>query len=337
MTNTIQEQRRNGRKRKMREQRLKKQRRYMKLFLLLQVIFICLALVLAANILSRLKRIERVVDIDAPMAEASQMEVIEAARQTDGKEELGNIPEYARACEVGRIERPIKRERAESLDKLKELEEEDERIASIIEKNSLYPEKLLEALANNPEMTNFVADYPNPKTTHEVSLTEEEKQMEYPLFLQWDPRWGYQNYGDDSNITLAGCGPTSLAMALYYLTRDESLTPGQIAGYAMENNYYMFGTGTLWSLMEDVPVHYGVQSQVLEMKEELMKQALDDGKILICSMRPGDFTIGGHFIVIYGYDDGFLINDPNCVERSRQVWSYEQLEYQMKQVWALSK
>ncbi len=38
--------------------------------------------------------------------------------------------------------------------------------------------------------------------------------------------------------------------------------------------------------------------------------------------------------MLYGYDeDGFLINDPNCVARSRVSWSYEQLRRQMKHLW----
>ena len=45
-----------------------------------------------------------------------------------------------------------------------------------------------------------------------------------PLFLQWDPRWGYTEYGEDSFLGLSGCGPTCLSMVLYYLTGDKSLT-----------------------------------------------------------------------------------------------------------------
>ena len=39
-----------------------------------------------------------------------------------------------------------------------------------------------------------------------------------------------------------------------------------------------------------------------------MKQALDDGKVIVCSMGPGDFTTEGHFILIRGYDgNGFYV------------------------------
>lgn len=127
-------------------------------------------------------------------------------------------------------------------------------------------------------------------------------------------------------------------MVLYYLTGDESLTPDVIGDYSMNNGYYLPGTGTLWALMEDVAPIYGVGVRQPEASEWQMKSALDQGAVLICSMKPGDFTAGGHFIVIYGYDqDGFLVNDPNCVARSRQSWSYEQISRQMKHLWVFEK
>ena len=54
-------------------------------------------------------------------------------------------------------------------------------------------------------------------------------------------------------------------------------------------------------------------------------------------MSAGDFTASGHFIVIYGYDEeGYLINDPNCVARSREHWSWDRLEKQIKNIWIYS-
>ena len=47
-----------------------------------------------------------------------------------------------------------------------------------------------------------------------------------------------------------------------------------------------------------------------------------------------DFTAGGHFIVVYGYDSGgFYINDSNCVARSREKWEFRRLEWQIKHMW----
>lgn len=245
---------------------------------------------------------------------------------------------YVERVGLDRVDRPIERSTYEVLERLETLSAESDMIKTVYQNWEAYPEKLLEALANNPEMADFAAGYLKEDRSVSGGLTDWERQQEYPLFLQWDPRWGYVEYGDGSNIGLAGCGPTCLSMVLYYLTDNEKLTPDVIGRYGMENGYYMSGTGTAWALMEDVPELYGLEVRQVKVRRYNMEEALDNGDILICSMGKGDFTAAGHFVVIYGYDrEGFLINDPNCVARSRQHWSYEQLEKQIKNIWVYSK
>lgn len=235
------------------------------------------------------------------------------------------------------VDSPVERTGQQVLERLSALAEESEIIEEIYRNRDRYPDKLLEALANNPEMAGFVAGYLDGDKSASGGLTESEQEKDFPLFLQWDPRWGYAEYGDDSNIGIAGCGPACISMALYYLTRNENLTPDVIADYSMTNGYYVSGVGTAWALLEDVPALYGIEVSQLRIREENMKQALEEGGILICSMSAGDFTASGHFIVIYGYDSqGFLVNDPNCVARSRTHWEWERLERQMKNLWAYS-
>lgn len=246
--------------------------------------------------------------------------------------------DYVSLCGLPEVDKPVNRSERQVLQRLEELAEENKVIEEICKNTSLYPENMLEALANNPEMADFVKNYPSSDGKVGGGLTSAEKEQDYPLFLQWDPRWGYVEYGDESNIGLSGCGPTCLAMTLFYLLRDESITPDKIAAYSMENDYYMKGTGTTWALLEDVAALYGVQVSQPKSSEANIKDALDRGGIVICSMGPGDFTAGGHFIVIYGYDEeGFYINDSNCVARSREKWPFERIRKQIKNVWVYSK
>ena len=236
------------------------------------------------------------------------------------------------------VDSPRQRTEKEVLDRLRELGEDSELIADILQNRSDYPKKLLEALANNPEMADFVSGWHGPEETAEGGLTESEKEQDFPLFLQWDPRWGYVEYGDDSCIGLAGCGPACLSMALYYLTGDESLTPDRVGDYSMENGCYISGVGTAWVLMEVMPLEYGIGVRQPAISLEEMEKALNGGDVIILSMGPGDFTAAGHFIVVYGYDeDGFMVNDPNCVARSRRRWSFSEIEGQIKHMWVLSK
>lgn len=233
------------------------------------------------------------------------------------------------------VDSPVERTGQQVLERLSALAKESEVIEEIYRNRDSYPDKLLEALANNPEMAGFVAGYLDGDKSGSDGLTDSEKEKDFPLFLQWDPRWGYVEYGDNSNIGISGCGPTCVSMALYYLTKNEHLTPDVIADYSMANGYYVSGVGTAWALLEDVPAIYGIEVNQLKIREQNVKAVLDEGGVLICSMSQGDFTASGHFIVIYGYDsEGYLVNDPNCVARSRMHWSWDRLEGQIKNIWA---
>lgn len=243
---------------------------------------------------------------------------------------------YASLWGMEEVEAPKVRSKEEVLRRLKSLGADNSTIMEIYENRLSYPDKLLEALANNPEMAGFVSGYMGIETMARAGLTKEEKEAKYPLFLQWDPRWGYVKYGNENCIALAGCGPTCLAMAMFYLTGREDFTPDAMAAYSMKKGHYVAGAGTAWSLFTELPPLYGVGVDEPEIAEKELKKALDGGSVLICSMQVGDFTAGGHFVVIYGYDeDGFLINDPNCVARSTRHWMWEEICRQIKHVWSL--
>lgn len=61
----------------------------------------------------------------------------------------------------------------------------------------------------------------------------------------------------------------------------------------------------------------------------------EKGQPVICSMKPGDFTTTGHFIVLTGLtDDGkLMINDPNSVTRSEKRWDIDTIVGQAKSAW----
>lgn len=304
------------------------------IFLASQCIFVLVAVLLYADIRMHMNHSQGTEQQEAVWNRKAAENLTELVPEEKGLEE----GDYAARWGLDQVDAPVKREPEEVIEKLEELSEGNELIKDILHNAESYPENMLEALANNPEMADFVSGYLSSDKSATGGLTDAEKQQEYPLLLQWDPRWGYASYGDDSNVGLAGCGPTSLAMALYYLTGDETVTPDKIAEYAMENGYYMPGTGTQWALIEEVPFHYGLKTDKPGISDSLMKQELDAGNIIICTMRPGDFTTEGHFIVIYGYDsEGFFINDPNCVARSRKSWPYQSIGGQIKQLWSIGR
>ncbi|MBQ3404086.1 MAG: C39 family peptidase, partial [Oscillospiraceae bacterium] len=166
-------------------------------------------------------------------------------------------------------------------------------------------------------------------------LSSGELSSPHHLLLQWDRRWGYAPYGS-SVIGLNGCGPTCLSMVITMLKGDGT-TPDRVAAYSEDSGCYESGRGTTWQLMTEGAAHYGLTCRELPLWEATMKQELDAGHPIICSVGPGDFTTEGHYIVIYGYDGGgFLVNDPNSMARSGVSWDYDRLSGQIRNLWSFS-
>lgn len=232
------------------------------------------------------------------------------------------------------VEKPVKKDRDEAVAVLKKLGEDNDCIQYLYENREEVTDSMLSSVANNPEMAEFVKGYITGEKSSGKGLTKKEKKQEFPLFLQWDSRWGYNKYGD-SIIGMAGCGPTCVSMVVYALTKDAEVTPDVVAEFSEENGYYVDGIGTDWSLMSEGVEHFGIYCNEISLSESVMKGELDAGHVIICGVGAGDFTTAGHFIVIYGYaEDGFLVNDPNCIYRSGQKWNFEQLSGQIKIIWS---
>ncbi|MCD7806551.1 MAG: C39 family peptidase [Lachnospiraceae bacterium] len=223
----------------------------------------------------------------------------------------------------------------ECIQALADLAEQYPEFESIYENREEYPMKLLIALCNNPEMVDFVNGYLEADRSAAGVLTQAEVNREFPYYVQWDERWGYMDYGE-SCLGLAGCGPTCLSMVIVALTRNAEASPAVVGEFVMENGYYMNGTGTMWALMTDGAAEFGVIGKELltTTSEEKLLELLEEGYPVICSVKAGDFTKGGHFIVLAGVEDGQIrVHDPNSVERSSRLWDYETLRKQIKKMW----
>lgn len=214
---------------------------------------------------------------------------------------------------------------------------QSEKLACILEDDS-YPEKLKEMAQKNSETIDFVYNYPQLKDeVWNIDLTEESQSDQVPLLMQWDERWGYITY-NGGMMGYGGCGPTTLSMVVLYLTRDASATPAAVAAYAESAGYCVPGSGSTWSLIKEGCEHYGLHASEVAMVENRIRDKLDEGCPVVVNVGPGDFTDSGHYMVIVGYDDqGFIINDPNSRTNSEKSWTFDQLNGQVRNLWAMSK
>lgn len=219
-------------------------------------------------------------------------------------------------------------------------------VVSGTEKNNLtrqlkeenYPESLITLFEKHPETKDFVLDYKNYKDKNvKINIKKDVNTDGIPLFLQWDKRWGYKNYGGDF-IAVTGCGPTCLSMVQCGLSGKTKWNPYRVARMAENNDFYVKGSGSSWDLMTYGASKIGLNYNEVPFQEESILNWLDSGNPIICSVGPGDFTTTGHFIVLSGTDSNgnVIVNDPNSKENSSKTWSLDKIMSQVRNLWGYS-
>ena len=132
----------------------------------------------------------------------------------------------------------------------------------------------------------------------------------------------------------AGVSLGTVDRVLHNRGRVSQETIALVRRIAEENGYYEGEAGTSWSLMTEGARQFGIYGEEMGLDENMIFSALENGNPIICSMRPGDFTTTGHFIVLVGTEDGKIrVNDPNSVKRSEKLWDYETLYPQINNLW----
>ncbi len=159
-----------------------------------------------------------------------------------------------------------------------------------------------------------------------ANLIEYDKGDGYlPYYNQADKRWGISSYGT-STIVSGGCGPTSLAMVVAGLTKNDLITPKTIADWSVANGHRAEGQGSYWSLMTAGGNNYGLNVEAVSRNNpEKIRTALKNGYPVIVSMGSGHFTRGGHFIVLYGVasDGKIIVYDSASLKRTQMTWDLD--------------
>ncbi len=212
---------------------------------------------------------------------------------------------------------------------------------SYLTENS-YPQDLIEFYQKYPETKKYVLAYKDhegdaAETNPVIDISGDVKVGEIPHFLQWDSRWGYRNYGDRL-MAINGCGPTCLAMIYCGLRGASDQNPYTIAQWSLSNGLYHEDEGTDWELFTVGAKHFGLNAQEQDPDQATLEADLTAGNPVICSVKPGDFTYEGHFIVLAGYnDDGSVkVLDPNSNKNTEKGWQIDELIAQIKTMWVYS-
>lgn len=130
------------------------------------------------------------------------------------------------------------------------------------------------------------------------------------LLKQWAEKWGDYPYAA-STLAASGCGPTCFAMIAqsYGLT----ITPPQIADFAIIHGFYPTPVGTSGDLFPTAGDYYGIPMKKATNPQEVLL-ALQQGIPCIGVHGPGEFTYQFNHFILYTYlteTQEVMVHDPN--------------------------
>lgn len=160
---------------------------------------------------------------------------------------------------------------------------------------------------------------------------------EMPFLYQIDEAWGSAPYAG-ADVAEAGCGPTCLTMVYVALTGATDYDPASMAAFSERGGYVEDGM-TAWRFMVDGAAALGLASHEVPADRGRILTELNEGRPVICSVGPGDFTTTGHFIVLAGAtEDGqVVVHDPNSPAHSAQTWDMDRIIGQARNFWAFER
>lgn len=159
---------------------------------------------------------------------------------------------------------------------------------------------------------------------------------ELPFLYQTDPAWADLPYAGGT-IEENGCGPTCLSMVYVGLTGHRDMGPVEMCAMSERDGHAIDGM-TAWTLMTEGAAKLGLNSEEVPADATRVRSLLEAGTPIIASVRPGDFTTTGHFIVLAGVDESgdVTVRDPNSADRSAKPWDLDRVLSQANNLWAFS-
>ena len=167
-------------------------------------------------------------------------------------------------------------------------------------------------------------------------------------YKQTDSRWGRLKYavdGESSTIKSAGCGITVMADILATLV-SPYITPVTTASWSRMKGYKVKNSGTSYSYPVAQGKEYGVSitrmntSNVYHQPNnglhDKVLAELQKGNWIIACMGKGTWTSSGHYILVYGYENGYVyINDPASSKANRVKNTWNVFKNEVKYYWSV--
>lgn len=186
----------------------------------------------------------------------------------------------------------------------------------LVQKN----EKGMGLLAFEKEVVNEFVDEVSKQGTSKAWWTFERKYNKnvkpYRNFLQYDPDWGKEDYGNVSDysgkMAAAGCGAVVITNAVYALN-GQFIDPMLIADFAVEEGYRMIGLGTDNEIFKAAAKEFGQAYDFHYIKKTYnvfeVKRYLQKGCVAISH-------VPGHYISVVDYkekNEKYLVLDSHPI------------------------
>lgn len=186
------------------------------------------------------------------------------------------------------------------------------------------------------------------KEIEDTSKGGEYKMIKPVDYKQYDSKWGSLPYavdGEKSTIKSAGCGPTALANVLAAIV-SPYIDPVTLASWARQHNYKVKASGTSYSFFVPCAAAYGVKVRRINTVNiygnvnspyhaQILSELMDGNWVIAC-MGKGNWTSSGHYITVYGYQNGKVyINDPGSAKAGRASNTWELFKSQVKFYWVV--
>ena len=143
---------------------------------------------------------------------------------------------------------------------------------------------------------NGSTEFPNVQLGEYAGLT---------YYSQIDSRWKnlpYTAIGDETQtIGSSACGPTCAAMVVSSI--KGTILPPDMCNLFLQNGFRSANNGTYWSAFRwtaDV-FDFADYKEIYKLNE--VCDLLEENYMVIAACGNGLFTTGGHFILVYGYED----------------------------------
>ena len=171
-------------------------------------------------------------------------------------------------------------------------------------------------------------------------------------YLQTDSRWANVPYavkGESATIGGSGCGPTAMAMVLATWA-DPAVTPKSECAWALKNGYKALRHGTFYAYFPPAAKRFGLVCRQLNgaslygnsnsAYHAQVRQAVQAGDLVIACMGPGNWTRGGHFVLLWDVDEArdiAYVNDPASTLERRTRGSWKLFKSQVKYYFHIKK